>query len=169
MRSGGGCPLDPALDSVSQPERPIAAGRVRRIEVADVRASRAAVDAYSLGSRALWRGSPLRPPLWWIPACGDVDRLTCDLVAAELEDAYPELPRTLVVADRDLSDPEVISTSDLSEVDRRGRWIGASPLSEVLNSHEALAGLGELENRVVVVHLVVDGRIATGEVADDYP
>jgi hypothetical protein len=105
----------------------------------------------------------LSPPLWWLPALRDVDRLARDLVPSKLVDADPEVPRTLVVSDRDLRDPEIITASDLPELDGRRRRIVASLLAEVLNSDEALAGLRELENSVVVVHRVSEVRIAAGE------
>jgi hypothetical protein len=111
--------------------------------------------------RLLWDGPPLRPPLRWVPAFGDVNRLTRDLVVSKLEDADAEVRRTLVVADRDLRNPEIISTSDFPELERRRRRIIASPLAEVLDADEALAGLGELENSVDVVHVVGDVGIAT--------
>ena len=60
------------------------------------------------------RGSPsppLRPPLWCFPAFAEIDRLTSDPVPAKLVDADPEVPRTLVVPDRDLHDPEILSAS----------------------------------------------------------
>src|SRR5882672_5682753 len=92
---------------------------------------------------ALRRRPPLSPPLRRLPALGDIDRLTRDLVASELEDAHPEAPRTPVVADRDLRDPQIVSASDLSELEFRRRRVVASPLAEVGHSDEAFARLGE--------------------------
>ena len=78
----------------------------------------------------------------------------------EIEDADAEVPRTLVVADRELGDPELVSASDLPELELRGRRVVASPLAEVVDSDEALAGLWKLEHSVVVVHLVSPVGIA---------
>ena len=94
------------------------------------------------------------PPFGRLPTLGNVDRLTRDLLASKLEDADPEVPRTPLVADGDLSNPEVISASDLPELDDRTLRIVASPFAEVFNSDEALARLRELENGVIVVHRV---------------
>lgn len=102
----------------------------------------------------LWRGPPLSPPLWRLPTLAYVDRLTRDLLASKLEDAHPEVARTRVVADRDLRNPEIVSASDLTELDGCTRRVVASPFAEVLNSDEALARLRELEKGVIVVHRV---------------
>jgi hypothetical protein len=104
----------------------------------------------------------LSPPLRWLPALGDVDRLARDLVVSKLEDADSEALGALVVADRDLGDPDVLSAPDLPELDGGGRRIVASPLAEVVDSDEALARLRELENGVPVVHLVSAVGIAAG-------
>ena len=96
----------------------------------------------------------MRPPLRRLPALGHVDRLSRDPVPAKLEDADPEAHGTIVVGDRDLGDPEITLASDLLDLEGRGRRIAASPFPEVLDADEALAGLGELEDGVVVVHLV---------------
>jgi hypothetical protein len=77
-------------------------------------------------------------------------------------DTDPEVLSTLVVTDRELHDPEIIPASDLPELEARGRRIVASLLAEVLNSDEALAGLWELENGVVVIDRVGFVGIAAG-------
>src|SRR5215217_4811130 len=118
------------------------------------------------GPAKLGRGPPLGPPLRRLPTLGDVDRLTRDLVAPELEDADPEVPRPVVVADQDLHDPEVGPAPDLAELDLRGRRVVAPPLAEVLDSLEALTGLRKLENRIGVIGPVSGVGIAGEELLD---
>jgi hypothetical protein len=80
-------------------------------------------------ARGLWCGSPPSPPLWWLPALGDVHRR--NLVTAKLEDADPVVPGALLVADRDLHDPEVVLSSNLSErriLPSSNCVIGGSPI-----------------------------------------
>jgi hypothetical protein len=54
----------------------------------------------------------------------------------------------------DLRDPEIISASNLPELDGCTRGIVSSPFAEALHSHEALARLRELENGIFLVHRV---------------
>src|SRR5262245_65888982 len=71
-------------------------------------------------TRPLGCRPPAPPPIRRLPTVGDVDRLARDPVPAKLEDADTEFPGPLVVADRDLRDPEVPPSPHLPELDRRG-------------------------------------------------
>src|SRR3954451_3970367 len=103
---------------------------------------------------ALGLSSPLGSPLRRLKGFGDVDRLSRDPVVAQLDDADPEVRRAAVIGNCELGDPDVISAPHTLEIERCVGRVAAPPLAEVLDPDEALAGLRELEHRVLRVHLV---------------
>ena len=77
-----------------------------------------------------------------------------DLVTTEFQNAHTELPRTTVVADRNLGDPQVASSAQSPHLEGDVRWILPSPFPEVPYAIETLAGRGELKDSIVVLDLV---------------
>ena len=94
--SGRGCRLRPGDEAAGSLSTSVATSPSRTPRATEERSSDRVRGA-----------APGRSPFGCRPWLGDVDALESDAVAAELEHRDPQHPRAAVVADRELTDPDV--------------------------------------------------------------